>query len=158
MMFSLLPVISSAAPLGHKTEPVSVFTSGQGPAWSHAHSTSSTEEHAAFHEKAEAELALWTSDNAKNIGTSDYARAKRAFLIQRDKAHRTFHHWNDLTDAQKAWREKQKDVTHAEAPSRVQTRAEKAKEMLSTSDFSPNIIDHRYEGSRPSARLLAETR
>lgn len=156
---TLLPVSSFAMKVP-TVEPSSVFVTGALPAWANRHTNSGTADHREFHKNAEATLKTWKEQNKNRVGTEEYTAELRMKLASLSREHRAFHGWQNETRAEKLWQEKNASAMNANAiggfPVTLSPELKTAISLISQSDFAPLTAEHRYEGSRPSARLMRE--
>lgn len=158
---SFLPFSAVAAPVP-TVEPSSVFTTGPLPAWATRHTNSGTADHREFHKNADATLKAWKEDNKDRVGTEEYTADLRMKLASLGREHRAFHGWQEKTQAEKMWREKNASAlteggtSMGGFPSTLSPDLKNALSLLSESDFVPFPTEHRYEGTRPSSRLLRD--
>lgn len=142
-------------------EPSSVFVTGPLPAWSTRHVNSGSADHREFHKNADMTLKAWKEENKDRIGTPEYAKDLRMKLSSLSREHRAFHGWQEKTQAEKVWLEKNASALSENAsmggfPSTLSPDLKNAISLLSQSDFSPVVTEHRFEGSRPSSRLMRD--
>lgn len=154
----LMPLVAVAAVKAPAVEPNSGFTTGSLPAWASRHASSGSIEHREFHKQMVENLGIWKEENKRSLGTEEYTQSLRVFLVGQGQEHRTYHHWQDETDAERAWRAARKNMVNPFAPRAVTTPVTNPTpaDLLAESDFTPIFAEHRYEGSKPSSRLMAE--
>lgn len=155
----LLPLSAFALVKVPTVEPSSVFITGPLPAWSARHTDSGMDEHRNYHKQSDADLQLWKNENKSLPGTEEYTNELRAALVQRGHEHQAFHHWNDDTDAQKTWREAYKNMVNqlaATSTHPVNTVSKTASQLLAEGNYFPILPERRFEGSKPSSRLMRE--
>ena len=156
---TLLPVSSFAMKVP-TVEPSSIFVTGPLPAWASRHTNSGTADHREFHKNNEATLKAWKDANKDRVGTAEYTADLRAELASLSHAHRVFHGWQEKTDTQTQWLEKNASAINDSAmggfPATLSPELKTAISLLSESDFTPVVTEHRFEGTRPSSRLLRE--
>lgn len=141
-------------------EPSSVFTTGPLPAWTTRHTNSGTADHREFHKNADVTLKTWKDKNADRVGTPEYTKELRSVLVGISREHRAFHGWQEKTQAQKVWSEKNASVVNTNGVSdfsvELSPELKTAITLITESDFVPLTSEHRYEGSKPSSRLMRE--
>ncbi len=156
IIVSQMAPMAAAAPVP-TLEPVTGFTTGPAPSRSAKHANSSTTEHKSFHASQAAALDAWKAEHASDIGSSTYAEDLRAFLVLQGKEHRSFHHWNDDTDAEKAWRAAHPNAVNPFTRSTpATTNSDTVSDMMYSGNYQPILPEHRFEGNRPSSRSLVE--
>lgn len=136
----LVPMISVAASLAQ--EPSNGFVRGPRPSWSLTHAKSGTDAHRAFHADVTATLA-----SMKKNGAS--AEEMREALQKIEREHRVFHGWNSLPQHQSVV-----STPATSTPKATLNPLGSSAEWMN--GFQPIYTELRYEGSRPSIRLLQE--
>lgn len=152
-----LPLTAFAAVSAPTVEPSNGFAIGVDPAWAPRHTNAGTIEHREYHKQAAANLQAWKDENKPFLSSREYARELREVLAKRGHDHRNYHNWNDDTDAERAWRESHKDMTNPYATGGSDEAVTASPVVNAPSNYSPIIDERRFEGSRPSSRLMRET-